>query len=584
MHCSKEKTQKDLGSLLNILLIGPPNVGKSVFFNRLTGLDVNVANYVGTTVEYTRGKTQLNSISALLVDVPGTYTLDATNEAEQVAVEMLNSNPSGVMVVVDANNLESSLYLLLQLLEQKLPTIVALNRYDLARDKGFEIDVSFLSIKLGVPVVPTIAVVGEGIQHLKQEIEKVISRGPTHEISWKEDKVSRWQKAEELSHRALKPLPQKPPLLQRQKWGEWLVKPWPGLPMAVLFLFLILAAVIGIGMGLRRFVLLPLFQSLIIPQIVFVVEAVIPTGIFQNIFIGEYGFLVKGLEWPFALVLPYVISFYSVLGILEDSGYLPRLGALLDGLLNKIGLQGSSVVPLLLGLGCGIPGILATRNLNSQKERVVVSSLICLAVPCISQTGAFVSLLAERSIAVVLAVFGVSAIAMASAGLILDRVVKGPRFHTLMEIPELLIPRKEILFKKVWIRLKRFITDGAVPMIVAVGLAAVMYETGLMTVVGQALSPLVTGWLRLPEEAAVPLILGILRREMAVLPLMEMNLDTLQLFTGAVVGLFYVPCIAMIAVLAREFKLTLAFGILIMTTGSAFLIGGLLARLGALIL
>ncbi|MDO9574202.1 MAG: FeoB small GTPase domain-containing protein, partial [Candidatus Contubernalis sp.] len=527
MHCSKEQTQqtqKDFGSLLNILLIGPPNVGKSVFFNRLTGLDVNVANYVGTTVEYTQGKAQLNSMNALLIDVPGTYTLDATNEAEQVAVEMLNSEPSAVIVVVDANNLESSLYLLLQLLEQRLPTIVALNRYDLARDKGFEIDISFLSLKLGVPIVPTIAVDGEGIHHLKQEIEELISRGSTHEISWKEDKDSRWQKAEELSQRALKPLPQKTPLLQRQKWGELLVKPWPGLPMAVLFLFLILAAVIGVGMGLRRFVLLPLFRSLIIPQIIFVVEAVIPTGIFQNILIGEYGFLVKGLEWPFALVMPYVISFYSVLGILEDSGYLPRLGALLDGLLNKIGLHGSSVVPLLLGLGCGIPGILATRNLNSQKERVVVSSLICLAVPCISQTGAFVSLLAERSIAVVLAVFGVSAVAMASAGLVLDRMVKGPRFHTLMEIPELLIPRKEILFKKAWIRLKRFITDGALPMIAAVGLAALMYETGLMTVVGQALSPLVTGWLRLPEEAAVPLILGILRREMAVLPLMEMNL------------------------------------------------------------
>ncbi len=584
MHCSKDQLQPEHASLVKILLIGPPNVGKSVFFNRLTGLDVNVANYVGTTVEYTQGKAQLDSMNALLIDVPGTYTLDATNEAEQVAVEMLNSGPSAVIVVVDANNLESSLYLLLQLLEQRLPTVVVLNRYDLARDKGYEVDTSFLSLKLGVPVIPTIAVAGEGIQRLKQEVEQVISRGLTHEISWKEDKPSRWQKAEELTQRAKNPLEKKSPLLQRQKWGEWLVKPWPGLPMAVLILSLIMAAVIGVGMGLRRFVLLPLFRGLIIPQIIIVVEAVIPSGIFQNILIGEYGFLVKGLEWPFALVLPYVISFYSVLGILEDSGYLPRLGALLDGLLNKIGLHGSSVVPLLLGLGCGIPGILATRNLNSQKERIVVSSLICLSVPCISQTGAFVSLLAERSIGVVLAVFAVSGIALASAGLVLDRVVKGPRFHTLMEIPELLVPRKDILFKKVWVRLKRYITDGALPMVAAVGLAAVMYETGLMAVFGQVLSPLVSGWLRLPEEAAVPLVLGILRREMAVLPLMEMNLDTLQLFTGAVVGLFYVPCIAMIAILAREFKLSLAFGILVMTTAAAFLIGGLLARLGALVM
>ncbi|WP_198146056.1 nucleoside recognition domain-containing protein [Desulfonatronovibrio magnus] len=121
-------------------------------------------------------------------------------------------------------------------------------------------------------------------------------------------------------------------------------------------------------MQLHQLILLPLFRGLIIPQIVMIVEALVPQGVIRNIMIGEYGFLVKGIEWPFTLVMPYVLSFYGVMAVLEDSGYLPRLGVLLDGILNRIGLQGSSIIPLLLGYGCGIPGILATRAISTGKD------------------------------------------------------------------------------------------------------------------------------------------------------------------------------------------------------------------------
>ncbi len=580
MHCKHTKSKNSYN--YKVLLIGPPNVGKSAFFNQLTGMNVNVANYTGTTVEYTEGKMVIEGTEFLLVDVPGTYTLDATNEAEKVAVDMLGEKPAAVICVVDANNLESSIYLLLQLLEQELPVVVALNRSDIAREKGYDIDSDFLSRELGVTIISTVAVTGKGMDKLKNTVMETMDKDRIPSPSWEAEKKARWLKAEELVVRAQKL--QQRPLLRRQKWGEWLVQPWPGLLLAFVILIIVLASVIGIGMGLRQAILLPLFRNLIIPQIVLLVESIISPGLLQNIFIGEYGFLVKGLEWPFTLVMPYVISFYTVLSVLEDSGYLPRLGVLLDGLLNKIGLQGSSIVPLLLGLGCGIPGVLATRSLNSSKERLIVSSIICLTVPCISQTGAFISLLAERSLWVFLAVFLVSGVALVTAGFLMDRMLKGPHKQTLMEIPDLLVPRKNIIFKKVWIRLRGFIMDGAVPMMVAVALAALLYETGLMAAWGRLLRPLVVGWLGLPEEAAVPLVLGILRREMAVLPLMEMELTMLQLFVGAVVGLFYVPCVAMIAVLAREFKLFTAFAVLFFTTFFSFLIGGIFFHLGTFIL
>ncbi len=582
--------------------MGPPNVGKSVIFNHLTGLSVSCANYAGTTVEFVAGKARINDREVVLVDVPGTYTLNATNQAEQVAVDMLRgrhkpgtqstcshcreesnvcaddlgSSPAAVICVVDANNLESSLYLLFQVLSFGLPTVVALNRVDLARDKNIHIDWEGLSRHLGVPIVPMVAVEKKGFQELKNEIQNVLHRPFEPRLDWSQDK--HWSMAEKLSREVTTGKPSQNSS-RRRRWGEMLVHPWPGLPLAIIILAVSFALIIGIGMQLRQLILLPFFRDLVIPQIVAVVQAFVPPGTIQNIMVGEYGFLVKGIEWPFALVMPYVLSFYGVMAALEDSGYLPRLGVLLDGLLNRIGLQGSSIIPLMLGYGCGIPGILATRALATGKERLIIATMICTAVPCISQTGAFIAMLAERSVSVVVAVFGLSFLALILAGLIMDKALKGPRPLTIMEIPELLPPRRDVLVKKIWIRFKRYVTDGALPMVVAVGIAAVLYETGIMAAAGRFLSPLVEHWLLLPQEASVPLILGIMRRELAVLPLIEMDLTTLQLFVGATVGLFYVPCIAIVAILAREFSIKTAFFMLIATSATAFIIGGIFARM-----
>ncbi|MCL0107861.1 hypothetical protein M1N70_02610 [Peptococcaceae bacterium] len=141
-----------------------------------------------------------------------------------------------------------------------------------------------------------------------------------------------------------------------------LIKPWPGLPLAILILGVAFGLIIGIGMGLRHGVLLPLVRGMIIPEIIGLVEAIFPPGVIQNILIGEYGFLIKGLEWPFTLVLPYVISFYFVMSILEDSGYLPKLGCLLDGLLHRVGLHGSSVIPILFRIWMWNTGYFIYKN------------------------------------------------------------------------------------------------------------------------------------------------------------------------------------------------------------------------------
>ncbi len=564
-----------------ILLIGPPNVGKSALFNRLTNMNVSVANYTGTTVEFSACDIEMGGRTVQLIDVPGTYTLDSANEAEKVAVDMLHEKPDAVICTLDANNLEPSLYLLLQILEYRIPTAAVVNRWDLARRKGIYLDLEGLSHSLNIPVLPTIAVENQGLAELRRQLGRFLDGESNLQEPRQLSDDERWQLVDDLLGSLVRDDGLRSP--DSDSWGTKLVRPWPGIPLAMAVIAAVFAIVIGVGMGLRQILLLPLFRGIVQPAIEGIVDTLVAPGIVHRILIGEYGFLIKGIEWPFTLVFPYVFSFYLALSFLEDTGYLPRLGVLLDGLLHKIGLQGSSIIPLLLGYGCGIPGILATRALGSRKERLLVSALICLAVPCISQTGAFISLLSAHSVGLVISTFLVSVVALIAGGLVLDRVLVDNRSFTLMEVPDLLLPKPAILGKKVWVRLRNYVFDGALPMFWAIGVAAVLYESGLMAYWGRLIAPIVTGWLNLPEAAAVPLALGILRRELTVLPLLDMNLSTLQLFTGAIVALFYVPCIAMVGTLSREFKLGIALGILGFTTFAALFLGGLAAQIGRLL-
>jgi len=557
-----------------ILLIGPPNVGKSVIFNRLTGLDVGMANYPGTTVDFKKGEARIHGNEFSLVDVPGTYTLEATDEAEKVAVEMLSRNPDGVVCVLDAQNLESSIYLLLQVLERGLPTVAAINKTDLINE---ELKIDRLSEILDVPIIETVAVKGKGIEDLEQNIKDILEREITPS---KKSIEASWDNAEniedEVTIKSDKNYKSK-----REIWGDRLIKPFPGLPLAFFILGFTFTFVIGLGMGLRNYLFLPFFENFVFPPITAFVESIIPYEIIQRVLVGEYGFLIKSIEWPIGLVFPYIISFYLALSILEDSGYMPRLAVLLDGVFKKINLSGSHLIPFLLGYGCAIPSIMSTRTMRDKKKRMIVSTAVCLSIPCVAQSGAFIALLAEHSILLVIAVFLFSLTAAFTFGLVMGKFLNTKRNPMIQEVPELLVPDLRMFGKKLWIRLKHFFQKGVVPMILIIGVASVLYETGILHHVGLALEPIVSGWLGLPSEAATPLILGVFRRELAVLPLLEMELSTLQLFVASIVALFYIPCIAVLGVLGKEFSLKISAGVLILTLILSFFIGGLISQIGS---
>ncbi|MCX7591561.1 MAG: 50S ribosome-binding GTPase, partial [Kiritimatiellae bacterium] len=339
---------------MRILLVGNPNVGKSVLFSRLTGVRVISSNYPGTTVGYTVGKMNLAGETAEVVDVPGAYTLDPVSDAERIAAEMLTSGD--VMVnVVDATNLERSLYLTLQLLERGIPMVVALNMWDDAAHRGIRIDVGRLCELLGVPVVPTVAVSGEGIRELTEAIQcarRGIAKPRTREERWA------------TVGRILAEVQQLTP--RRHSWRERLadasVQPCTGILMAGTILLGCFFVVRVIAESLIRYVLDPIFLRVWHPLLMRLSTLLGEQGLLHDVVVGtriggeirlreSFGLLSSGVYIEFGMVLPYLVAFYLVLGLLEDVGYLPRLAVVMDTAMHRLGLHGYAIIPSLLGLG-----------------------------------------------------------------------------------------------------------------------------------------------------------------------------------------------------------------------------------------
>ncbi|KNF07849.1 ferrous iron transport protein B [Gottschalkia purinilytica] len=597
-HGTEELLVKTKEDEFKILLMGNPNVGKSVIFSKLTGRDVMSSNYVGTTVSFTHGKISFKDKEGILIDVPGTYSLEATSQAEEVAVDFLNQGADVIMCVLDATNLERNLNLALQIQEYNIPVVFSLNFMDVAEQQGIHIDIKKLEKELNAPVISTVAVRNIGLRDLIKESMKLAEEFDSscaHEmensicdctgkmaigkkLSLSQD--DRWIKIGKIADKVQHIEDREPTFLE--KLGDMTLKPFPGIFIAILVLIASLGIVVGLGKALRAAIFLPILNGYIVPFLTNIVSKVVSEGMIFNVLVGEYGLLVKGIEWPFALILPYVFLFYIVLSFLEDSGYLPRLGVLVDGILRRLGIHGGNIVPFIMGYGCAVPAILGTRASTSHKERIIVASLVSLAVPCVAQTGAFISLLGEHSVLLLILVYMISFLTIVVAGVVLNKIIPGKSDPILLEIPNLLKPDFKSMFRKIWIRTKSFMIEAEIPMLLGIAFAALVAETGILNSVSKYVSPIVTGWLGLPKEATLGLILGVIRRELAVLPLLEMNLSTLQLLVGSVVALFYIPCLSVVGVLIKEFKLKIALAISFSTIILAFLFGGIINQVSKL--
>ncbi len=581
-----ELDQKIVDMPNKILLMGNSNVGKSAVFSALTGVYIMSSNYAGTTVTYTAAKMKLGRVDYQLIDVPGTYSLNATNKTEQVAVSFMETRVRAVICVLDATNLTRNLNLAFEVMERGIPVVFALNLLDIAERKGIVVSAKILEKELGAPVIETVAVKGQGLAQLKDallvamQFSKAPYRRcgtqPTNQKPMSQKEI--WERSEQVSKKCV--TYKEKHLSRIDRLGEQLLKPWPGIPMALLVMILALILVVFGGKGLRAAVFIPLVSGVIVPFFQSLIGGFGLPLLIENILIGEYGIFVIGFEWPFALILPYVTLFYIAFAFLEDCGFLPRVAVLFDNLMQKTGTQGGNLISLMMGVGCAVPAIIATRNATSRKERLIITSMVCFAIPCISQSGPLIGLLGDASLLLLLLVFAIALAVVFLMSIVTDKLLTGKVDPIIIEVPNLLMPEKKVYGKKLMIRMKSFLLEAQDPMLIAVVIAAIFTEAGLLDTFASFVEPVVSGMLGLPEEAALFLLLGIIRREMAVALLLEMGLSNLQLLVGGVVALLYVPCLSVLGVIAREFNAKVAVAISIGTFTTAILVGTVINFIG----
>ena len=602
----------------DLLLIGHPNVGKSVLFSRLTGVRTIASNYPGTTVTFTAGKMRAGDRDFVVVDAPGTYSLDPLDEAASVAVEFA-LKAKRIIHVIDSTHLERHLPLTLELAGLRKPLLVALNMSDEARHCGISIDSAKLSKALGLPVVPIVARSGEGIREL---IDKCISLPSETDsganTSESQDRISGanlvhperahgnhqtrdsiWRRVGELVEEAQTLKHHHHSFAERLE--EITIHPVFGgfFALLVMALSLSLIRLIGeffisgaIGIFGDPWLELPfgtelLFEKAIKPLLAIVSTALGSDSVLHTIIIGalvegeidfmqSFGILTSGIFIPLGVVFPYLISFYFVLSLLEDAGYLPRLAVFLDSAMHRVGLHGYAIIPILLGMGCNVPGIMATRILEGRYQRFVSATLISIAVPCTALQAMIIGLVGNQGLGPLVLVYGILFVTWLMISLILRFAAPGFRPELLVEIPRYRLPTLRALLPKLWMRISAFLRE-ALPIILGVILVVnILFLLKVMDFLARISEPVITWLWGMPKEAVVPLIIGILRKDIALGMLAPLPLTGKQLIIGSVLMTMFFPCVATLVVLFRELGIKDGLKSLAVMLIAVFAIGALL--------
>lgn len=571
-----------------LLLVGNPNVGKSLLFTRLTKRYVTVSNYPGTTVELTSAETRLGDERREVIDTPGTNDLVPRSDEERVTRDLLLQGDADVIVVGDMSNARRALMLAIQVSEYGLPFILCLNMADEARRHGSEIDVSALAQRIGVPVVATSALRGWNIERLKREAAR-----PRHvalEANYGdliEHQIAQLQQATNVSrgmalaqlieadgnagyaiararHAAAERLLNGQAHVVRSAqrgWREWL----GDLAMHRVWGHAIVAAVLFIGyLFVGRFgagVLVDFLEETVFEQHVNVwatraVDFVFGAGFIHDLLVGPYGVITMALTYAIAIVLPVVITFFIFFGVLEDSGYLPRLAVMLHRAFKRMGLNGKAVLPMVLGLGCDTMATLTTRILETKKERVIVTILLALGVPCSAQLGVIMAMLAPLGWQGTAVWLGITLGTIFLVGYLAAKLVKGEPADFILEIPPIRTPKLSNILIKVSARAEWYLKEAVPLFVVGTLLLYLLDAANLLVRLQTLLSPLVVGALGLPAEASNAFVVGFLRRDYGAAGLFAMeragHLTANQTVVALVVITLFIPCIANFFVMLKE--------------------------------
>ncbi len=649
-----------------IAIAGNPNVGKSIIFNQLTGVGVITANYSGTTAELALGTTRYEDKVIGVVDLPGAYSLTGMAEDQLVTRRFLfEDHPGALIYILDATNLERNLYALLQLIDLKVPLVVALNLLDEARRLGIDVDADRLSSLLGVPVMPMVATEGRGVKETFAaaiEVAHGLRKIKPIRISYGRDIE---EAISELSLALAKNLDQMPyglparalavfllendreiaRLIKKQKNGEvalretarlaahiaevhgesagtrisrerfglagviadsvknkadrqatfgqrlWslTIKPRTGLPIMLVVLAALFSFLFTVGNFLSG-VLAQLWAAGPSPLIDGIIHGLAGYGVIGHTLIWGFD---AGIEAALTIGVPYVLVFYFLLAILEDSGYLNSIAFLTDTMLHKLGLHGRAIIPMIAGAGCNVPALIGTRVLTTDREKFIASFLIVL-VPCSARLTVVIGGVGRYAgVWYALGILAVSTVLIIGIGFGINKLLPGEPSGLVMEMFGLRRPSLKAMGQKTWWRFREFFFVALPVVIIGSLVLGSLYETGWIWPLSAPLKPLIEGWLGLPMIAGVALIFGILRKELALQFLVTFGvaqygakatnllffMTKTQLFVYGLVTVIYIPCLAAIAVLGRELGWKRALAIVGLTILFALLLGGLAYRI-----
>lgn len=566
----------------DVVIVGNPNVGKSALVNHLTGVGATVSNYPGTTVEVLEGESEFSGVRLRFADLPGVYSVQGCLEEERVVLDYLKSAKPGLIVdVVDASKLERNLFLTLQLLSLGRPVLVALNFHEEAEEKGMTVSAERLSRLLRVPVVKVNAVRGNGVDALVRKCVSMLEKPPAV-------KRKAGFEAVEKTHARAAAIALKVVSRSGKRASAslgWLdditTSPVSGTLTLFAVLGSLLASLFVVGGGLAE-LLGSLFEAYASPPLLHAISFV-PSVVLQEILRFMF---VDGINAGLQIAVPYVLVFYFVISFLEDSGYLPRMAFLIDKVMHKLGLHGRAVIPMMLGFGCSVPAIISTRLMSNSRERLLTTILIML-IPCSARTAVIlgaVGVFLGWQYAVLL--YGFIFVLILAAGLVLGKVLPGERLGLVMEIPPYRLPDVKNVLMKTWVRVSDFIFVAFPFVFFGSGVLGGLKALGLLPVLLKPLEPVTVGWLMLPAAAGITLVFGVLRKELALEMLIVLGgsanlisfMTPLQVFVFAFVAAIYVPCIATIGVLNREFGWKKSLIISLSTIAVAVLLGGLVVR------
>ncbi len=590
-------------------LIGNPSVGKSLIFNQLTGLGVEVSNYPGTTVELHQGNVCFKRDLIEVVDLPGIYSLEGDSEEERLVRRFLEEHGAdAIIAVVDATRLERNLYLLLQVAEYGLPMIVVVNMIDEAEAEGLKIDVAHLKEVLGVEALPTAAAMGKNIDQIIPLADAASTREPV-EIPYDQHIEAAIRSLSKMfgvgrrvSLNALVGIGSDPDLIESAKTiaeeiedrhrmsinqiiaanrhnfarqlsnatlheremphridpDNLLTRTFPGIPILVAILTGMLLVVFTAGAFL---------EEMIVGMIqVYALEPFLSLGLplFPEV-IGKA--VIIALQAGLGIAFPYIFIFYILLSILEDTGYLTRAAFLADNAMHRIGMHGGGIIPLILAFGCNVPAIMGTRLLSSRRERIIAAFLVTM-IPCSARTVIISGIVAKFvGIPAAFSIYIIVFILIILTGLLLSRITPGERYGMIMEMAPLRRPKPRLILTKSWLKLREFLFI-AMPLLLAGSVILGILEfAGVTAAFQEIITPASQAILGIPGYAATALLFGILRKEMAfeTLAILSGSADLAsvmtphQLYIFALVTVLFVPCLSTIAVLAREHSYRLAF-------------------------